>query len=125
MVKAAMMVNCLSCVLYVDDLIYTGSDDAMFNDFKKSMMKEFEMSDLGLMHYYLGMEVVQSSGGIFICQRKYVNEVLERFQMSNCNPVGRPAEAGVKLSIDSDGKKVDNTYYKQMVGSLMYLTNTT
>ncbi|CAL9024545.1 unnamed protein product, partial [Prunus brigantina] len=55
--------------LYVDDLIYTGNDVAMFNDFKKSMMHEFDMSDLGLMHYFLGIEVVQSSAGISISQK--------------------------------------------------------
>lgn len=69
----------LTVCLYVDDLIYTGGDADMFDDFKKSMMKEFDMSDLGLMHYFLGIEVVQSAAGIFICQKKYVLEVLERF----------------------------------------------
>jgi len=58
--------------LYVDDLIFTGNDGAMFNEFKKSMMEEFEMIDLGKMHYFLGLEVVQFDDGIFISQKKYV-----------------------------------------------------
>ena len=57
--------------LYVDDLIFTGNCDAMFKEFKKSMMDEFEMSDLGMMHYFLGIEVVQSNASIFISQKKY------------------------------------------------------
>ncbi|KAL6288505.1 hypothetical protein ACE6H2_006015 [Prunus campanulata] len=88
------------------------------------MMKEFDMSDLGLMHYFLGIEVVQSATSIFICQKKYALEVLEKFQMLNSNPVGTPAEVGSKLSQDPNGERVDSTYFKQIVGSLMYLTST-
>ena len=110
--------------LYVDDLIYTGNDRAMFENFKKSMMSEFEMSDLGMLHYFLGIEVVQSATGIFISQKKYVREILDRFQMKNCNSVNTPTEFGLKLNKDHEGKKVDGTLYKQIVGSLMYLTAT-
>ncbi|KAF7150925.1 hypothetical protein RHSIM_Rhsim02G0113200 [Rhododendron simsii] len=115
-----MLIVCL----YVDDLIYTGNDSAMFEKFKESMMAEFEMSDLGKMHYFLGIEVVQLPAGIFISQKKYVQEILDRFQMKNCNSVSTPTEFGLKLTKDHDGKKVDSTLYKQIVGSLMYLTAT-
>jgi len=57
--------------LYVDDLIFTGNNEKMFNSFKQSMMKEFDMTDLGRMRYFLGLEVFQRTDGIFICQRKY------------------------------------------------------
>ncbi|BBH03176.1 ADP glucose pyrophosphorylase large subunit 1 [Prunus dulcis] len=110
--------------LYVDDLIYTGNDVAMFNDFKKSMMPEFDMSDLGLIHYFLGIEVVQYSAGIFISQKKYVQEILDRFEMKDCNSVCTPTEIGLKLVKNSREKKGDQTLYKQIVGSLMYLTAT-
>ena len=63
--------NMLVVSLYVDDLIYTGNDVDMFAKFKRSMMLEFDMSDLGMMHYFLGIEVVQSAVGNFITQRKY------------------------------------------------------
>ncbi|CAJ2656651.1 unnamed protein product [Trifolium pratense] len=91
---------------------------------KQSMMKEFEMTDLGMMKYFLGIEVVQSAAGIFICQKKYAQEVLERFKMDDCNPVQIPIVPGTKLTRDVEGTKIDNTYYKQMVGSLMYITAT-
>ena len=71
--------------LYVDDLIYVSNDGVMLADFKKSVMNEFDMSDLGLRHYFLGIEVVQSSAGIFISQKKYVLEILNRFHMKDCN----------------------------------------
>ena len=85
------------------------------------MMVEFEMSDLGMLPYFLGIEVVQSANGIFISQKKYVQEILDRFQMKDCNPVNTPSEFGMKLNKDNGGKKVGDTLYKQIVGSLMYL----
>ena len=115
-----MLIVCL----YVDDLIYTGSNTDLFESFKKSMMAEFEMSDLGMMHYFLGIEVLQSSVGILISQKKYVGEILDKFQMKDCNPVNTPSEFGLKLNKDDGGKKVNSTLYKQIVGSLMYLIAT-
>ena len=63
-----MLIVCL----YVDDLIYTGNNTSMFGSFKKSMMAKFEMFDLGMMHYFLGIKVMQSFTRIFISQKKYV-----------------------------------------------------
>ena len=115
-----MLIICL----YLDDLIYIGSNTAMFESFKKSMMAKFEMFDLGMMHYFLGIEVLQSSTSILISQKKYVGEILDRFQMKDCNPVNTPSEFSLKLNKDDEGKKVNNTLYKKIVGSLMYLTAT-
>ena len=110
--------------VYVDDLIYSGNDETMFKRFKHSMKQEFDMSDLGRMKYFLGVEVVLGSEGIFISQRKYANEVLERFGMEQCNPVENLVVLGFKLGKDEVGTSVDATTYKQMVGSLMYLNAT-
>ncbi|VVA34051.1 Hypothetical predicted protein, partial [Prunus dulcis] len=90
----------LMVCLYVDDLIFTGSDAKMFDEFKKSMMMEFEMTDLGLMHYFLGLEVIQTTAGNFIYQKKYAQDILNRFQMDDCKPFGTPAEHGLKLCKD-------------------------
>lgn len=100
-----MLIVCL----YVDDLVFNGNDNVMFDKFKKSMMIEFDMFDLGMMHYFLSIEVVQSLGGIFISQKKYVQEILDRFQMKNFNFVSTPTETGLKLLKDPEGRKVDNT----------------
>eukprot|EP00268_Persea_americana_P008044 TRINITY_DN13089_c0_g1_i1.p1 TRINITY_DN13089_c0_g1~~TRINITY_DN13089_c0_g1_i1.p1 ORF type:complete len:530 (+),score=94.20 TRINITY_DN13089_c0_g1_i1:90-1592(+) len=110
--------------LYVDDLIYTGNDKAMIDAFKQSMMNEFDMSDLGLMHYFLGIEVAQTAAGVFISQKKYAQMILDIFEMKNCNSVATPTEYGLKLLKNPGGKKIDSTFYKQIVGSLMYLTAT-
>ncbi|XP_050916198.1 uncharacterized mitochondrial protein AtMg00810-like [Lathyrus oleraceus] len=111
--------------LYVDDLIFTGNDMIMMQGFKNSMKREFEMTDLGEMKYFLGVEVRQNARGIHISQKKYAGEVLERFGMGNCNGVKNPIVLGsIKLSREEEGKQVDGTLFKQMVGSLMYMTTT-
>lgn len=76
--------------LYVDDLIYTGNNSKMFDEFKKVMTREFEMTDIGLMSYYLGIEVKQDEDEIFISQEAYAKKVLEKFKMTNCKPVNTP-----------------------------------
>ena len=110
--------------LYVDDLIFIGNDETLFSSFKHSMMKEFEMMNLGRMRYFLGLELLQRSDGIFVFQKKYAQEMLEMFNMAGCNAVFNPIVPGFKLDKDSAGMAVDSTLYMQMVGSLMYLTST-
>jgi hypothetical protein len=88
------------------------------------MKIEFEMTDLGLMKYFLGIEVDQSDDEIFICQTNYANEVLKRFRMLNCKPTATPMATGIKLRRYDEGSYVDPTMYKRMVGILMYLTTT-
>ena len=110
--------------LYVDDLIFVGNDELMFVEFKHSIKHEFDMTDLGKMRYFLGLEVLQKSDGIFISKKKYALKVLNRFGMDKSNSVFNPIVPGCKLVKDEGGVKVDKTYYKQVVGSLMYLTAT-
>lgn len=111
--------------LYVDDLIFTSNDLIMMQSFKTSMKREFEMTDLGEMKYFLGVEVHQNARGIHISQKKYAGEVFERFGMGSCNGVKNPIVPGsIKLSKREEGKQVDGTFFKQMVGCLMYMTTT-
>lgn len=109
--------------LYVDDLIFAGNDELLCAEFKSSMQREFEMTDMGRMKFFLGVEVGQSDEGIHICQKKYAKEVLERFNMWSCNSVKNPIVPGTVVS--KEGKNgTDATLYKQLVGCLMYLTVT-
>ena len=108
----------------MDDLILTRNYDALFQEFKRSMMKEFEMMDLEFMHYFLGIEVVLSSQGIFMSQKKYAVEILERFHMTNCSTKNTPIHMTncstkntlIKLAFmlhkDYCKKEVYNTLYK-------------
>nr|AAL58228.1 putative gag-pol polyprotein [Oryza sativa Japonica Group]ABF96256.1 retrotransposon protein, putative, unclassified [Oryza sativa Japonica Group] len=110
--------------LYVDDLIYTGNSEKMMQDFKRDMMHTYEMSDLGLLHYFLGMEVHQSDEGIFISQRKYAENILKKFKMDNCKSVTTPLLPNEKQKARDGADKVDPTIYRSLVGSLLYLTAT-
>jgi hypothetical protein len=100
-IKKTSQGTLLLVCLYVDDLIFTGNDETLFSYFKHSMMKEFDMTDLGRMQYFLGLEVLQRADGIFICQKKYAQEVLERFNMARCNAIYNPIVPGFKLVTDS------------------------
>ncbi|KAK8934097.1 hypothetical protein KSP39_PZI014574 [Platanthera zijinensis] len=110
--------------LYVDDMIFTGSNPAMFEEFKSLMKKEFEMTNLGELSYFLGVEVQQREDGIFIAQKKYAEEILKKFRMENSKPISTPADPGTKLRKDSKEEGVDPTMFKSLVGSLRYLTFT-
>ena len=72
--------------LYVDDIIYTSSSNSLVAEFKSHMKNKFEMTDLGLLHFFLGLEVCQTDGGIFISQKKYAKDLLKKFGMINCKP---------------------------------------
>ncbi|KAE8706666.1 hypothetical protein F3Y22_tig00110388pilonHSYRG00007 [Hibiscus syriacus] len=116
--------NLLFVVLYVDDLIFMGNNEEMIKDFKEAMTRELKMIDLGLMKYFLGLEVRQENTGIFVSQEKYAKEILKRNKMEDCNPVLTPMEPGAKLSKFDGGERVDATKYRSLVGSLRYFTCT-
>jgi hypothetical protein len=108
----------------VDDFVFSGSDDEMFVEFKTSMKQEFDMTDLGKIKFFLGVEVMQNDEGICVSQKKYALEILERFGLENANSVRNPMVPVMKLMKNKDGKQVDITQYKQMVSNLMYLSVT-
>ncbi|KAL4011632.1 hypothetical protein IC575_028693 [Cucumis melo] len=82
--------NILIVSLYVDDLLVTGNNTDHIQNFKWEMMKMFEMIDLGLMSYFLGTEIKQGQGEVFICQKKYAKEILKKFKMDECKAVSTP-----------------------------------
>ncbi|XP_060673958.1 secreted RxLR effector protein 161-like [Ziziphus jujuba] len=96
----------------------------MVEEFKRAMMKEYEMTDLGLMKYFLGIQVQQAKGEIFISQEKYLNDLLKWFHMDNCKPMSTPMALNEKLRKDDGAEKADATNYRSLVGCLIYLTNT-
>ncbi|KAH9648378.1 hypothetical protein KPL70_025559 [Citrus sinensis] len=100
------------------------NNPSLFEEFKRVMIKEFEMTDIGLMAYYLSIEVKQKEEGIFISQESYAKEILKRFKMNDCKPISTPVECGVKLSKYDEGEDIDPTFFKSLVGSLRYLTCT-
>ncbi|CAL8173996.1 unnamed protein product [Prunus armeniaca] len=76
--------------IYVDDIVYTGNSERMLAEFKREMMQRYEMSDLGLLHHFLGMGILQTDQGVFIHQSKYAKSLLVKFGLEDCKPVSIP-----------------------------------
>lgn len=114
----------LIIAVYVDDLLVTGSSVSNIMKFKKVMNREFEMSDMGKLSYYLGIEVKQGSTGTELKQTAYARKLLEKADMAECNPVKYPMEPKEMLNKDGNGKAVNETKYRSIVGGLRYLVNT-
>ncbi|XP_024177774.1 uncharacterized protein LOC112183641 [Rosa chinensis] len=110
--------------LYIDDMIFTGNDENVIQQFKKDMMSTYEMNDMGLLHYFLGIEVSQSKDEIFISQKKYAENIIKKFNMLGCNSVATPLIANEKLKKEDGAKKADATKYRSLIGGLLYLTTT-
>ncbi|KAG8493852.1 hypothetical protein CXB51_011146 [Gossypium anomalum] len=123
-VKKAGEETLLIVSLYVDVLLVTGSKDVLIEDFKKQMQDIFEMTDLGLMTYFLGMEVNQKEQSIFISQQAFALKVLSKFSMSKCKPASTSIALGEKLSSTSEHDRVDEKGYRSLVGCLLYLIAT-
>jgi hypothetical protein len=111
-------------VIYVNDLIITRDSDANIFDLKKVLKQKFEMKDLGELHYFFGIEVIQSPKGIWLLQRQYALNKLSKYGMTGCKPISIPLEKNVKLSVDEGDLVEDTTMYKRIVGSLIYMTIT-
>jgi hypothetical protein len=103
--------------------VITGCSSSGIQKFKKEMTELFKMSDLGPLHYYLGVEVKQQADGISLNQRNYAAKVLEKAGMSDCNPCKIPMEPRLKLSKESTSPPVEATMYRSLVGSLRCLVN--
>ncbi|KAF5473933.1 hypothetical protein F2P56_005880 [Juglans regia] len=96
----------------------------MVEDFEIAMMKEYEMTDLGLMRYFLGIQVRQTKGEVFICQEKYIEDLQKKFHMTGCKPVSTPMSPNEKLQQNDEAEKADAKAYRSLVRSLIYLKNT-
>ncbi|CAA0805773.1 cysteine-rich RLK (RECEPTOR-like protein kinase) 8 [Striga hermonthica] len=101
-----------------------GSDEKPVNVFKADMFKTFEMTYLGLLSYFLGMEVKQGTGEVFICQQKFAKEILKKFHMEDCKEISTPMNLKEILSKEDGAEKVDEGLYRSLIGCLMYLTAT-
>lgn len=101
-----------------------GSSLDLIDTFKEDMKKEFDMGDLRLRSYFLGMEVHQSNSEIFVCQPNYVRDMLKRFGLNDIKLVATPIACGEVLTLYDGSKKANEMEYKSIVGSLIFLCNT-
>ncbi|XP_056862390.1 uncharacterized mitochondrial protein AtMg00810-like [Raphanus sativus] len=114
----------LIVAVYVDDLLITGSSLEAILEFKHEMASKFEMSDLGLLTYYLGIDVIQYKGGIILKQDAYARKILDDAGMSSCNPTHVPLEINAQFSKASNEDKIDERAYRRSIGCLRYLLHT-
>jgi hypothetical protein len=108
--------------IYVDDIVFGSTNDRLSQKFAKDMHNEFEMSLLGELSFFLGLQICQRNQGIFISQTKYIREMLKRFGMEDCKPVTTPMQTSCKLRKYDDSKSTDQRQYMSMIGSLLYVT---
>ncbi|GKB24308.1 putative ribonuclease H-like domain-containing protein [Tanacetum coccineum] len=108
--------------VYVDDIIFGSTKQSMCTKFEECMHKRFQMSSMGELTFFLGLQVKQQPDGIFISQNKYVVDILKKFDFWSIRTATTPIESNKPLVKDEDGVDVDVYVYKSMIGSLMYLT---
>ena len=108
--------------IYVDDIVFGSTSDDLVHGFVELMKTEFEMSMVGELTYFLGLQVKQKKNGIFISQSKYAQNLVKKFGIVYVRSFATPMPTTEKLHLDKDGKPVDPTLYRSMIGSLLYLT---
>ncbi|GJT61808.1 retrovirus-related pol polyprotein from transposon TNT 1-94 [Tanacetum coccineum] len=113
--------NLIIVQIYVDDIIFGSTCQDMCDEFAKIMHDEFEMSMMGELNFFLGLQIKQMEDGIFFNQSKYIKEMLKKFGLEDSKPMKTLMSSDTKLTKDEECESVDSTKYRGMIGSLLYL----
>ena len=108
--------------VYIDDIIFGSTKDELAHDFSKLMQAKFEMSMIGKLTHFLGLQIRQQDLGIFLSQSKYAKNLVKMFGLKSASSIRTPISPNVKLTVDLLGKSVDHSLYRSMIGSLLYFT---
>jgi hypothetical protein len=108
--------------IYVADIIFGGSSHTLVSSFQEMMEYEFQMSMMGEITFFLGIQVKQMKQDTFVHQTKYTKDLMKKFNMAELKPVSTPMSTATSLDPDEDGKAIDQRDYKSMIDSLLYLT---
>jgi hypothetical protein len=111
-------------LVYVDDIIITGTHPNVISNIITKLQSEFPLKDLGPLSYFLGIQVTRDATGLHLCQTKYITELLHKTNMSGAKPSKSPCTSGSKLSRLDGEALIDPTSYRQVVGALQYCTLT-
>jgi len=111
-------------IVYVDDIVMTEDDMGEVEQLKKYLSQQFEIEDLGPLHYFFGIEVFRSKNVVFLFQRKYVLDILDETEMLGCKPCDTPGDPNCKLREDEGERLIDVGRYQRLVGKLIYLSLT-
>jgi isopentenyldiphosphate isomerase len=110
--------------VYIDDIIFGGSSHVPMSSFQEMMEKEFQMSMMGKLTFFLGIQVKQTKQDTFIHQAKYMKDLKKKFNMAELKPVSTPMSTATSLDLDENGKAADQREYRSMIDSLLYLMAT-
>ncbi|WVZ94142.1 hypothetical protein U9M48_040074 [Paspalum notatum var. saurae] len=110
--------------IYVDDIIFGGSSHALVSNVAEQMSREFEMSLMGELQFFLGLQIKQGPERTFVHQAKYTRDILKKFGKGDSKPMTTPMSTNTALDADEDGEAVDEKEFRGMIGSLLYLTAT-
>jgi hypothetical protein len=109
------------CQIHVDYIIFGSTNDKFCEEFSRIMTKRFEMSMMGELKFFLGFQIKQLKEGTFLCQTKYVKDMLKRFDRVDSKPIKTPTALNGHLDLNEEGKSVDQKIFRSMIGSLLYL----
>ena len=108
--------------IYVDDIIFGSTNQDFYEEFSKMMANEFEMSMIGELSYFLGLQIKQMKYGTFVSQGKYIKDMLKKFGKDDAKAISTPMGTNGSLDSDASGNMVDQKIYRSMIGSLLYVT---
>lgn len=110
--------------IYMDDIIFSGSSHALVSKYADLMSREFEMSMMGELTFFLGLQIMQTQQETFEHQGNYTKDILKKFNMGEAKPLSMPMSTTTALDADEEGEVVDQKEYRSMIGSSLYLTAT-
>jgi hypothetical protein len=110
--------------IYVDDIIFGGSSHVFVSSFQEMMEKEFQISMMGELTFFLGIQLKQMKQGTFVHQAKYIKDLMKKFNMAELNPMSTPMSTTMSLDPDENGEAADQREYRSLIGSLLYHTAT-
>jgi hypothetical protein len=110
--------------VYVDNIVYGGSSNSLVARSAEDMSREFEMSMMGELQFFIGLQIKQSKEGTFVHQAKYTKDIVRKFKMEDSKAMTTPMSMTTALDADEEGEHVDQKKYWSMIGSLLYLTAT-
>jgi hypothetical protein len=110
--------------VYVDDIVFGGSSNSLVSRFGDDTSREFEMSMMGELSFFLRLQIKQSKEGTFVHQAKYTNDIVRKFKMEDSKDMVTPMSTTTALDANEEGEHVDQKEYQSMIGSLLYLTAT-
>jgi hypothetical protein len=110
--------------VYVDDTVFGGSSNSLVARFANDMSREFEMSMMSELQFFLGLQIKQSKEGTFEHQAKYTKDIVRKFKMEDSKAMATPLSTTTALDADEEGEHVDQKEYRSMIGSLLFMTAT-